>query len=774
MALTIAPAPTDTTNTWRNTFRKIDQEAFFPKFKNLLVDGATTATRISTACTADHTSFLIAQPNGTVKLVHHLHHDIGSAFLPGSKDIWGLYGADDTATPMIIPVAAFFTLPAVTVPSWAHFADCTSPDEIESVNRPDDNDKDEDKEDIFACSIVPVPAFLTGPILDSRSTDPAILAMAVLSQLRLTADIMSTRAMTPGAVSDPVPILANLRKEFGHIIQILWHVSSEITSHSKFAAGVHIDQGISLPIVAWSKLQHQTLIGRPLLTGPAANPPGSLEAFTHAIAAFQSGLSAVTSAQAAGGATPGTKATTTFETLPTMTRRLVLHASALETSGATRMTPLDSFTEILAFKNVSYVQTHLHHFLRSDPLALDIQVPHSLCTAIKTGTFVAENDTRPGIFSLFSCFSQQQTQGDLSEIELAQLNLKATESTTGLTDKDIAKLTKAYHHRPVDFTEVATLLRNMSGVTTLLFGAASRLSTFCADWAAWLSRGSIQPSLRSSTRNDHNLPSKVAWYFERSIQRYLNSCAESLSIHDVNLRPLACDGLKACLEEGRDYGLPICVALQSKAPPTPPPAHGTPPPGWPPHTQRALPQKVPPAAHDRNHKAIIPGFDISKDTWSDLLRNMSSCPIQEFCLNFHLRGHCSANCPRRSSHEPISDATSIANLSAWISECKSKGSSPNKKHTPSRSDVRTYSSTHSTSSCSPSLDHTLHTSTVPTVALCPADLTFLKQKKIPTDISNLFGPRIVTPPKHPTTPPKGKTHHVSFANPIAHVQPPVS
>ena len=87
ITITIAP-PIDTTNSWRNTFRKIDQEAFFDNFKNLLLaDGATTATRISTACTADHTSFLIAQPNGTVKIVHHIHHDIGSAFVSGSTHI---------------------------------------------------------------------------------------------------------------------------------------------------------------------------------------------------------------------------------------------------------------------------------------------------------------------------------------------------------------------------------------------------------------------------------------------------------------------------------------------------------------------------------------------------------------------------------------------------------------------------------------------------------------------------------------------------------------
>ena len=60
-----------------------------------------------------------------------------------------------------------------------------------------------------------------------------------------------------------------------------------------------------------------------------------------------------------------------------------------------------------------------------------------------------------------------------------RMQLKVAESTLGLSDKDIKKLTQVRHTTPKDFRELAGLLENMAGVTELVFGRAS-LSLRCS------------------------------------------------------------------------------------------------------------------------------------------------------------------------------------------------------------------------------------------------------------------------------------------------------
>jgi hypothetical protein len=56
------------------------------------------------------------------------------------------------------------------------------------------------------------------------------------------------------------------------------------------------------------------------------------------------------------------------------------------------------------------------------------------------------------------------------------MQLKVTDSTTGLSGKDVKQLTQIKHTAPRDFRELAGLLENMARVTELVFGQVSPLS----------------------------------------------------------------------------------------------------------------------------------------------------------------------------------------------------------------------------------------------------------------------------------------------------------
>lgn len=93
-------------NSWQNTFVGHQQDELFDKVGNIL-SGSSVAQRINDACSDPGVAFLIAQPNYSIKILHHLHHDCGTALAPGSGEVWGLSGADSHAAPMVIPAPAF-------------------------------------------------------------------------------------------------------------------------------------------------------------------------------------------------------------------------------------------------------------------------------------------------------------------------------------------------------------------------------------------------------------------------------------------------------------------------------------------------------------------------------------------------------------------------------------------------------------------------------------------------------------------------------------------
>ena len=99
----------------------------------------------------------------------------------------------------------------------------------------------------------------------------------------------------------------------------------------------------------------------------------------------------------------------------------------------------------------------MHNFLRHSK-HLDVQIASGVCAAICTGTFTLGATDCPGAFSLFCCGPQAieaaisgGKEADKQTNSLIQMQLKTTDTTTGLSNKDIKNITKFFTF-PQDFT----------------------------------------------------------------------------------------------------------------------------------------------------------------------------------------------------------------------------------------------------------------------------------------------------------------------------------
>ncbi len=125
----------------------------------------------------------------------------------------------------------------------------------------------------------------------------------------------------------------------------------------------------------------------------------------------------------------------------------------------------------------------------------------------------------PGAFSLFCCGPQAIEAATSEEKEavehtniLIQMKLKTTDTTTGLSDKDIKNITKFGFTFPRDFYELARLVQNMARVTELLFSFNARLTVMLDNWHHFLTRapGTIFPTVASSRRRTLQRPASLA------------------------------------------------------------------------------------------------------------------------------------------------------------------------------------------------------------------------------------------------------------------------
>jgi hypothetical protein len=288
----------------------------------------------------------------------------------------------------------------------------------------------------------------------------------------------------------------------------------------------------------WAQLQHARCIAQPML--PGAHQPG----LSNAAVAQQLGNVALAinrtnndcaTREFLASQQPSTTARSGFESFPTLTQRLILHASARLDCGSTRTAPVASYEELLGFANVAFVRTHTHTYLRGDAHNCDIFISQGLCAAVKTASFLSNFSTRPEPFSLFSCITEPTEKSDLGgEDDSLRMKLKLQDSSEGLSDKDIRGLTKMFHVAPAIFVNLRSYLANFSGICTMVFGATSSIVTAIKQWSTFLATGGLQPRLRRLVEKDRALPAKIGWLIECRIQLFLQHCAISITAAEVD------------------------------------------------------------------------------------------------------------------------------------------------------------------------------------------------------------------------------------------------
>jgi hypothetical protein len=157
-----------------------------------------------------------------------------------------------------------------------------------------------------------------------------------------------------------------------------------------------------------------------------------------------------------------------FEAFPIMTQQMILFASEQDDAGSARSAPVDTNMEILGLTNASYIVQHLHHHLKMR-LGLDMLLPSGFCSTIRMASFIATTNDRPEACSLLSCGPQPLDKKSLTGLadDPERMQLKVADSTTGLSNKDIKKLTVVRHVAPRDFRALAELFANMTGVRDL-------------------------------------------------------------------------------------------------------------------------------------------------------------------------------------------------------------------------------------------------------------------------------------------------------------------
>ena len=231
-----------------------------------------------------------------------------------------------------------------------------------------------------------------------------------------------------------------------------------------------------------------------------------------------------------------------------------------------RSRPVDTYVEVLELANAAYVAQHLHHHLH-ESLGLDVLLPTGFCSAVRTAAFISVLKDRPEAFSLFSCGPQPLGTASIvggddesaGHDDLMRMQLKISDSTTGLSDKDVKKLTVIKHTVPRDFIELSKLLENFAGVTELVFSVASPLTSMLRGWTHFLTKsgGTHISSLQQLAFADASAPSRVGWFMELRVQQFFTACAscDHADLVDFDLF----DFRQACqqLRDGA-FSYPLC------------------------------------------------------------------------------------------------------------------------------------------------------------------------------------------------------------------------
>ena len=514
-------------------------------------------------------------------------------------------------------------------------------------------------------SVVPIPAFMTTAFMDAYETDPVKLCLIAVKAIKERAadDPDTGRAERLAEAASYVP-----RWIMSVIINI-----KRTTDTTIF--GVKITDACHRRADDWAKETHLKFLAvraRSLISADEqpATPRGADEVIRNLTSLLERQASAITSV------TPPA-AKTGFDSFPPSTKQMILFVSERDVGGNVPSHPVRSFADILALSNVAYVQNHVHNFLRNTK-GRDVLLPTGFCAAIKTASFVSDVSDRPGAFSLFCCGPQaleRTTTGNREAADYAnsmvQMQLKTTDTTTGLSEKDIKTMTKLSYTIPHDFHELARLVENMAGVTELIFGAFSPLTGMLEEWSRFLTKtvGSTLATLRRLAHTDKTAACRLGWFIDRRMQQYLVLCAGVENEHEINPALLEFRTTRQQLEDGA-FVYPACDFLQDRLGRGASTAKSEPNNNASTTSAGARPARRPPADEVINPQSGTFSTD-ADDNWQVFINQAKSGPIPNMCCRWHLNGKCVKSCYYSASHIELKPEQ-IESVRAWIEQCRTR------------------------------------------------------------------------------------------------------
>ncbi|KAI2505693.1 hypothetical protein MHU86_8752 [Fragilaria crotonensis] len=209
----------------------------------------------------------------------------------------------------------------------------------------------------------------------------------------------------------------------------------------------------------------------------------------------------------------------------------------------------------------------------------------------------------------------------------------------------------------------------MSGVTELIFGPRSPLSTMLTSWVHFLTRtgGTTVAHLRQLSAVDASAPSRLGWFIERRIQQFLVACASCDHVDLVDPRLFDFEQARQQLVDGM-FQFPICPYLRSKLGGDDSQVTGT-------TTSSGRTSGAP----------VRPGYadDVvtnplgrlvkitSKDTWQTFVDHAGEAPIPNLCCRYHLNGRCVKSCFHANTHVALTDEQKNG-LTTWVAKCRSR------------------------------------------------------------------------------------------------------
>jgi hypothetical protein len=379
-----------------------------------------------------------------------------------------------------------------------------------------DKDNSDPEEGVGAAislpNVLPIPGFLVAALMDADMTDAGILCLAAIDAIR---------KRTREAGVDPASSTAAQKAAYLPIW--IWnHATVRAKVPPGHAKGVGTSIAVSQRADLWTSGVHRHYVQPTSRGSNAQMSPLIREAASQGVDAVGAdvwtNLANALTLQAASKGPTTTVAKKGFGAFPVTTPQMILFASERDEAGSARSAPVDTFTEIFGLTNAAYVAQHLHIHLKTR-LGLDVLLPSGFCSAIRMASFIATTSNRPEAFSLFSCGPQpldkKSLTGSSDEVEsadnLMRMQLKVADSTTGLLDKDIKRLTLVRHVMPRNVRAPAELFANMAGVVELIFGPAAPVTTILGLWVHCLTRtcGGTVANLRPLAFQDVTAP--VVW-----------------------------------------------------------------------------------------------------------------------------------------------------------------------------------------------------------------------------------------------------------------------